>query len=92
MGTETLAAGGKRLRPALTFWATPLEHRAGERAVLAGAAVELVHMATPSSTTTCSTAHLVRRGRPTVRATHGTGVAKPSATTCSRVRRAGPYG
>ncbi|MFN8186593.1 MAG: polyprenyl synthetase family protein [Gaiellales bacterium] len=75
VGTETLAAGGKRLRPALTFLATPLEHRAGERAVLAGAAVELVHMATLVHDDMLDGAP-VRRGRPTAWATHGTGVAK----------------
>ena len=43
VGNEALAAGGKRLRPALVFLTTP----AGEKPSLAaGVAVELVHMAT----------------------------------------------
>ena len=46
IGTETLAAGGKRLRPVLVFLATPADLRGGERPLAGGAAVELVHMAT----------------------------------------------
>ena len=43
IGAEALTAGGKRLRPMLTFLSAP----AGVRpSVAAGAAVELVHMAT----------------------------------------------
>ena len=43
IGAEALTAGGKRLRPMLTFLSAP----AGTRpSVAAGAAVELVHMAT----------------------------------------------
>ena len=43
IGAEALTAGGKRLRPMLTFLSAP----AGSRpSVAAGAAVELVHMAT----------------------------------------------
>ncbi len=42
VGGEALAAGGKRLRPLLVFLAAP----AGEAPLAAGAAVELVHMAT----------------------------------------------
>ncbi|MEX2103190.1 MAG: hypothetical protein WD805_04435, partial [Gaiellaceae bacterium] len=44
-GAETLAAGGKRLRPLLVFLSTPPERRDSERAVAGGVAVELVHMA-----------------------------------------------
>jgi geranylgeranyl pyrophosphate synthase len=40
---DALNAGGKRLRPLLVFFATPPD---GEPSVAAGAAVELVHMAT----------------------------------------------
>jgi geranylgeranyl pyrophosphate synthase len=43
VGVEALAAGGKRLRPMLTFLSAPLRR---EPSVAAGAAVELVHMAT----------------------------------------------
>lgn len=42
-GAEALTAGGKRLRPMLTFLSTPVDT---EPSVAAGAAVELVHMAT----------------------------------------------
>ena len=42
VGADTLAAGGKRLRPLLVFLSTPAEERDGERAVAGGAAVELV--------------------------------------------------
>ncbi|HEY8844881.1 MAG TPA: polyprenyl synthetase family protein, partial [Gaiellaceae bacterium] len=42
VGGEALVAGGKRLRPLLVFLAAPL----GEAPLAAGAAVELVHMAT----------------------------------------------
>ena len=42
VGSDALAAGGKRLRPALTFLCSP----PGSRAPVAeGAAIELVHMA-----------------------------------------------
>jgi geranylgeranyl pyrophosphate synthase len=43
VGAEALAAGGKRLRPLLVFLCTPPGR---EAPVAAGAAVELVHMAT----------------------------------------------
>ena len=36
IGTDTLAAGGKRLRPVLVFLCTPQEERASERAVAGG--------------------------------------------------------
>jgi geranylgeranyl pyrophosphate synthase len=75
IGAETLAAGGKRLRPLLVFLATPEEERAGDRAVAGGAAVELVHMATLVHDDLLDGAEL-RRGRPTVWAEHGEGAAK----------------
>lgn len=75
VSTETLAAGGKRLRPVLTFLATPPAERDREAVVLAGCAVELVHMATLVHDDMLDNAP-VRRGRPTAWATHGTGVAK----------------
>ena len=39
IGAETLAAGGKRLRPLLVFLATPEDERSGDRAVAGGVAV-----------------------------------------------------
>jgi geranylgeranyl pyrophosphate synthase len=68
--TETLAAGGKRLRPALVFLATPPGLRETERTVAAGAAVELVHMATLVHDDLLDGAEL-RRGQPTTWATYG---------------------
>jgi geranylgeranyl pyrophosphate synthase len=73
--TETLAAGGKRLRPALVYLATPKELRSAERTVAAGAAVELVHMATLVHDDLLDGAEL-RRGQPTTWATHGERAAK----------------
>jgi geranylgeranyl pyrophosphate synthase len=75
IGTDTLAAGGKRLRPVLVFLCTPPERRGGTRAVAAGAAVELVHMATLVHDDLLDGADL-RRGRPTAWAEHGEGAAK----------------
>jgi geranylgeranyl pyrophosphate synthase len=74
-GVETLAAGGKRLRPVLVFLATPAERRTAERAVAGGTAVELVHMATLVHDDLLDRADL-RRGRPTVWAEHGAAAAK----------------
>jgi len=70
VGTETLAAGGKRLRPALVYLATPPRLRSSERAVAGGVAVELVHMATLVHDDLLDGADL-RRGRPTVWAAYG---------------------
>ena len=75
IGTETLSAGGKRLRPALVFLSTPEDLQTSERAVAGGAAVELVHMATLVHDDLLDRADL-RRGRPTVWAEHGEGAAK----------------
>ncbi len=75
IGTETLSAGGKRLRPALVFLSTPPERRDGERVVAAGIAVELVHMATLVHDDMLDRADL-RRGRPTAWAVHGDEAAK----------------
>ena len=63
----TLEAGGKRLRPVLVFLcaAQPTEH-----VVAAGAAVELLHMATLVHDDVLDAAEL-RRGRPTVFAKGG---------------------
>jgi geranylgeranyl pyrophosphate synthase len=75
IGSETLAAGGKRLRPVLVFLCTPPELRTGARAVAGGAAVELVHMATLVHDDLLDGADL-RRGRPTAWAEHGEGAAR----------------
>jgi geranylgeranyl pyrophosphate synthase len=74
-GTETLAAGGKRLRPLLVFLATPDRLRGSERPLAGGVAVELVHMATLVHDDLLDRAAL-RRGRATVWATHGEHAAK----------------
>jgi geranylgeranyl pyrophosphate synthase len=85
-GTGTLAAGGKRLRPILVLLcgavadrATPHEHAAGTDGdrplVSAGAAVELLHMATLVHDDVLDRATL-RRGRPTVFSAGG----RPAAT------------
>jgi geranylgeranyl pyrophosphate synthase len=64
----TLSAGGKRLRPILVLMAAG--EPAGERAVRAATAVELVHMATLVHDDVLDGAP-VRRGRPTVVARAG---------------------
>jgi geranylgeranyl pyrophosphate synthase len=75
IGTETLVAGGKRLRPVLVFLSTPPELRTEEGPVAGGVAVELVHMATLVHDDLLDRADL-RRGRPTVWAEHGEGAAQ----------------
>ena len=66
VGGEALAAGGKRLRPLLVFLAAP----AGEAPLAAGAAVELVHMATLVHDDLIDQARY-RRGRTAAWASHG---------------------
>ena len=66
----TLEAGGKRLRPMLVLLCAGEE--AGEEAVRAAAAIELVHMATLVHDDVLDDAPL-RRGRPTVAASSGRG-------------------
>src|SRR4051794_30101565 len=66
--TATLAAGGKRLRPLLVLLSAGPD--AGDEAVRAGAAIELVHMATLVHDDVLDDAPL-RRGRPTIFATAG---------------------
>ncbi len=67
--TDTLAAGGKRVRPLLVFCSAPAAALADpvrrERLLSAAAAVELVHMATLVHDDLLDGATL-RRGRPTV--------------------------
>ena len=62
---ETLAAGGKRLRPLLVFCAAPRDGLERDALVSAAAAVELVHMATLVHDDLIDGATL-RRGQPTV--------------------------
>jgi geranylgeranyl pyrophosphate synthase len=73
---DTLSAGGKRLRPLLVFvCAAPEKEDAVWTALVrAGAAVELVHMATLVHDDVVDGAQ-VRRGHPTVYATAGRGAA-----------------
>ncbi|MEA2331079.1 MAG: hypothetical protein QOH58_1217 [Thermoleophilaceae bacterium] len=66
--TATLSAGGKRLRPMLVFLCANGD--GDERLVAAGAAVELLHMATLVHDDVLDRAPL-RRGRPTVFAEGG---------------------
>ena len=73
--SETLAAGGKRLRPVLVFLATPPDERGTERTLAGGVAVELIHMATLVHDDLLDAADL-RRGRPTVWSAHGERAAK----------------
>ena len=72
VGADALAAGGKRLRPALTFLSAP----AGVPAPVAeGVAVELVHMATLVHDDLIDAARL-RRGRAAAWTAHGQFAAK----------------
>jgi geranylgeranyl pyrophosphate synthase len=71
VGREALAAGGKRLRPLLVFLASP----ADESPLAAGAAVELVHMATLVHDDLIDQAHY-RRGREAAWASYGPDAAR----------------
>jgi geranylgeranyl pyrophosphate synthase len=66
----TLEAGGKRLRPLLVLLCAG--EQAGDEAVRAATAIELIHMATLVHDDVLDAAPL-RRGRPTVAATSGRG-------------------
>lgn len=72
--SATLAAGGKRLRPLLVLLSAPTAAQGEEDLVRAGAAVELVHMATLVHDDVLDHASL-RRGHPTVWASHGADLA-----------------
>lgn len=72
VGAEALAAGGKRLRPMLTFLSAPEGTRPS---VPAGAAVELVHMATLVHDDLIDGAR-VRRGRAAAWTAYGANVAR----------------
>jgi geranylgeranyl pyrophosphate synthase len=72
VGRDALAAGGKRLRPTLTY----LSSAPGSKApVVEGTAVELVHMATLVHDDIVDGAHL-RRGRAAAWTAHGAFAAK----------------
>ena len=72
VGNEALAAGGKRLRPALVFLSAP----PGEEPPLAaGVAVELVHMATLVHDDLIDRAHF-RRGKAAAWSVHGAEAAR----------------
>lgn len=68
--TETISAGGKRLRPLLTCLAAGVPVEPSEALTRAAAAVELVHAATLVHDDVLDAADL-RRGRPTVVALSG---------------------
>jgi geranylgeranyl pyrophosphate synthase len=67
VGGEALAAGGKRLRPLLVYLSSP---RDAEAPVVAGVAVELVHLATLMHDDLIDGAKL-RRGRASAWSAHG---------------------
>jgi len=71
-GAEALAAGGKRLRPLLVYLSTPL---ASEPPVMAGVAVELIHLATLMHDDLIDGARL-RRGQASAWSAHGSGAAR----------------
>ncbi len=70
LGEYLLDSGGKRLRPALLFWAAELCGYTGPRRVQVAAAVELLHSATLLHDDVVDMAEL-RRGRPSARAIWG---------------------
>ncbi|MCY4087385.1 MAG: polyprenyl synthetase family protein [Actinomycetia bacterium] len=75
VAAESLAAGGKRLRPALTYLTVAERYRDDDRCVSAGAAVELVHMASLVHDDMLDKADL-RRGQPTIWVAYGRETAK----------------
>jgi geranylgeranyl pyrophosphate synthase len=72
VGGEALAAGGKRLRPLLVYLSSP---RDAEAPILAGVAVELVHLATLMHDDLIDGAKL-RRGRASAWSAHGPNAAR----------------
>jgi len=72
--TDTLAAGGKRLRPLLVFCAAPKPEEHRDALIAAASAVELIHMATLVHDDIIDGASL-RRGRPTIAHAQGREVA-----------------
>ena len=72
VGGEALAAGGKRLRPLLVYLSTPLD---AEPPVIAGVAVELIHLATLMHDDLIDGARL-RRGHASAWSAHGPDAAR----------------
>jgi geranylgeranyl pyrophosphate synthase len=72
VGGDALAAGGKRLRPVLTFLSAPAD---GDAPVAGGVAVELVHMATLVHDDLIDGARM-RRGRAAAWTEHGVEAAR----------------
>jgi geranylgeranyl pyrophosphate synthase len=72
VGGQALAAGGKRLRPLLVYLSTP---HGAEPPVVAGVAVELIHMATLMHDDLIDGAR-VRRGRASAWSAYGPGAAR----------------
>ena len=72
VGGEALAAGGKRLRPLLVYLSSP---RDTEAPIVAGVAVELVHLATLMHDDLIDGAKL-RRGRASAWSAHGPSAAR----------------
>ena len=72
VGKESLAAGGKRLRPVIVFLSAAADDA---EPLAAGVAVELLHMATLVHDDLIDGAE-VRRGRASVWSAHGVGVAR----------------
>jgi geranylgeranyl pyrophosphate synthase len=72
VGGEALTAGGKRLRPLLVYLASP---RGGDAPVVAGVAVELVHLATLMHDDLIDGAKL-RRGRASAWTAYGPNAAR----------------
>ncbi len=72
VGADALAAGGKRLRPVLTYLSAPPDEDAP---VIGGVAVELVHMASLVHDDLIDGAR-VRRGRASAWTAHGAGAAR----------------
>ena len=86
---ETLAAGGKRLRPLLVLISAPPDARERPELEIAACAAELVHMATLVHDDVLDAAPLAPRvTRPSGRATARRSRARP-ATTSSRSRSPG---
>ena len=75
VAAESFNAGGKRLRPVLTYLCAGPERRNSDVCVSAGAAVELIHMATLIHDDMLDGADM-RRGQPTIWVTHGREIAK----------------
>ena len=75
VASESLHAGGKRLRPVLTYLSAQPDYRGQEVCVSAGVSVELIHMATLIHDDMLDGADM-RRGQPTIWVSHGREVAK----------------